>query len=115
MGLLELPNPDSGTDAVTLRDGRHALVYNHTTDARSPLNLAFSDDGLRWSAALVLEREPGEYSYPAIIQSSDGLLHITYTWKRQQIRHVTVDPGLLEPREISDRQWPEAVTESPHE
>lgn len=92
---IELPNPNSGIDAVTLRDGRHLLVYNHTPKGRSPLNLAASSDGKKWSAALVLEDEPGEYSYPAIIQAPDGLVHITYTWKRQKVRHVVVDPAKL--------------------
>ena len=42
---------------------------------------------------LVLEDQPGEYSYPAIIQTSDGLVHATYTWKRQRIKHVVIDAG----------------------
>lgn len=86
-----LPNPNAGTDAVTLKDGRHLIVYNHTTKGRSPLNVAVSKDGQDWQPALVLESEPGEYSYPAIIQSADGLVHITYTWKRQRVRHVVLD------------------------
>jgi len=90
-----LPNPNSAVDAVMLRDGRGLLVYNHTTQGRSPLNVAVSSDGILWEAALVLESEPGEYSYPAVIQSSDGLVHITYTWKRQRIKHVIVDPRKL--------------------
>jgi predicted neuraminidase len=91
--LTELPNPSAGTDAVTLADGRHLLVYNHTTEGRSPLNVAVSPDGKAWSAALVLEDEPeSEFSYPAVIQASDGLVHITYTWKRQRIKHAVVDP-----------------------
>ena len=53
---------------------------------RTPLNLAVSRDGAAWEAALTLETEPGEYSYPAIIQTNDGLVHITYTWKRQRVR-----------------------------
>jgi predicted neuraminidase len=90
-----LPNPNSGIDAVTLQDGRHLLVYNHTSRGRSPLNVAISEDGLRWQSALVLEDEPGEYSYPAVIQSADQRVHITYTWKRQRIKHVVVDPRQL--------------------
>lgn len=93
--LLDLPNPNSGTDAVTLKDGRHLLVYNHTPKGRSPLNVAVSSDGKQWRSALVLESEPGEYSYPAVIQSADGLVHITYTWKRKKVRHVVVDPAKL--------------------
>lgn len=83
-----LPNPNSGIDAVTLADGRHALVYNPTHLGRSPLALALSDDeGQTWRTARVLESEPGEYSYPAVIQTADGALHTTYTWKRERIRH----------------------------
>ena len=88
-----LPNPNAGTDAVTLKDGRHLIVYNHTPKGRSPLNVAVSRDGNDWQPALVLESEPGEYSYPAIIQTADGLVHITYTWKRQRVRHVVLDPA----------------------
>jgi predicted neuraminidase len=106
MQLTTLPNPNSGTDAVTLRDGRHLLIYNHTPKGRSPLNLALSGDGKTWQAALVLESEPGEYSYPAIIQTADGLVHATYTWKRQRIRHAVIDPAKLQPRDFANGDWP---------
>jgi predicted neuraminidase len=106
MTLTTLPNPNSGTDAVTLRDGRHLLVYNHTAKGRSPLNVAISKDGQTWAAALVLESDPGEYSYPAVIQTGDGLVHTVYTWKRQRIKHVVIDPAKLVPNPIVDGQWP---------
>jgi predicted neuraminidase len=95
MTASPLPNPNSGTDATTLADGRHLIVYNHTPKGRSPLNVAVSQDAQHWQAALVLESEPGEYSYPAVIQTADGLVHITYTWKRQRVKHVVVDPNKL--------------------
>jgi predicted neuraminidase len=60
MGDTVLPNPNSGIDAVTLRDGRAFLVYNHTRQGRSPLNAAISADGKIWQAALILEDQPGE-------------------------------------------------------
>jgi predicted neuraminidase len=106
MALTALPNPNSGTDAVTLRDGRHLVIYNHTAKGRTPLNVAVSKDGKTWDAALVLESEPGEYSYPACIQSADGLVHFTYTWKRQRVKHVVVDPAKLESRPIVHGEWP---------
>ena len=114
MSLLDLPNPNSGVDAVTLRDGRHVLVYNHAGrtkgkwDAgREVLNVAVSTDGKAWQAALVLEKEAGqEFSYPAVIQTADGLVHITYTWKRKRIRHVVLDPAKLQLRPIVDGSWP---------
>jgi predicted neuraminidase len=109
LALTALPNPNSGIDAVTLNDGRHLVVYNHTPKGRSPLNVAVSRDGKLWDAALTLEHEPGEYSYPAIIQSSDGQVHITYTWKRQRIKHVAIDPARLKPVPMPDGNWPQEV------
>ncbi len=104
--LTNVPHPGSGIDGVTLADGRHLLVYNHTVAGRSPLNVAISNDGKKWDAALALENTPGEYSYPAIIQSPDGLVHITYTWKRQRVKHVTVDPAKFAIRPFVDGKWP---------
>jgi predicted neuraminidase len=108
MTLTNLPNPNAGTDAVTLKDGRHVLVYNHTSRGRSPLNVAVSRDGYTWQAALELENEPrAEFSYPAVIQTRDGLIHTTYTWKRQKIRHAVVDPEALTLRPMAHGDWPE--------
>lgn len=114
MTLGQLPNNNSGTDATTLRDGRHLIVYNHTTrlagkwsGIRTPLNVSVSKDGETWQAAVVLEDEPGEYSYPSVIQSKDGLVHITYTWKRQRVKHVVIDPAKITPRDLVDGKWPE--------
>jgi len=101
-----LPNSSAGTDAVTLADGRHLLVYNHTARGRTPLNVAMTKDGRSWSAAVVLESEPGEYSYPAVIQTRDGLVHTTYTWKRQRVQHVVLDPAKLELKPMENGQWP---------
>ena len=106
VSLTVLPNPNAGLDAVTLRNGRHMIVYNHTVRGRSPLNVSLSGDGMTWEAALVLEREAGEYSYPAVIQTSDGLVHITYTWKRRRIKHVVIDPLQLVSRPMPAGEWP---------
>jgi predicted neuraminidase len=85
---LDLPNPNAGIDAVRLRDGRFVLVYNHTARGRTPLNLAVSADGEHWTTFHALESEPGEYSYPAMVEAADGSLHITYTWRRTRIKYV---------------------------
>jgi len=90
-----LPNPNSGIDAVQLKDGRSMLIYNNSPKNRYPINIAVSPDGHSWKMALVVEATHGELSYPAIIQTDDGLVHITYTWKRQRIRHVVLDPGKI--------------------
>lgn len=93
---ISLPNPNSAIDAVNLKDGRIALVYNHSKKERNPLNLAISkDDGKNWEMKVILEDNPGEYSYPSVIQTKDGLLHITYTWNYTKIKHVVIDPKLL--------------------
>ncbi|MBO5686256.1 MAG: exo-alpha-sialidase, partial [Alistipes sp.] len=99
MTLLEnLEQNQSGIDAVTLRDGRHVLVYNNfeTIDGtpkgpRTPLSVAVSTDGREWKHALTLEESPiGEYSYPCIIEGRDGTLHILYTWRRVRVKHVEI-------------------------
>ena len=95
----ELPSNNSGTDAVTLKDGRHVLVYNNSKPqlrakkaVRTPLNLALSEDGIHWKPVLTLEDSPiREYSYPAIIQGKDGKLHITFTWRRELIKYMKID------------------------
>ena len=75
-----------------LKDGRALLVYNDTPRGRTPLSVAMSKEGSTWTNVVTLENQPGEYSYPAVIQTSDGKVHVTYTWKRQRIRHVVLKP-----------------------
>jgi predicted neuraminidase len=99
-----LPNNNSGVEALTLADGRHLLLYNHLGGdrkdgwgKRNVLNLAVSKDGLEWEAvAFVEKKEKGEFSYPAMIQTKDGLVHMSYTWNRQKVKHLVVDPAKLE-------------------
>jgi predicted neuraminidase len=64
---------------------------------RYPLNVALSEDGVNWRMAITLEDQPmpNGYAYPAVIQASDGLVHITYTWNRERIKHVVLDPREL--------------------
>ncbi|WP_346238601.1 sialidase family protein [Niabella insulamsoli] len=119
MSALDLPNNNSGTDAVTLKDGRQLMVYNHVLPdsswvrgkgPRTPLNVALSKNGKKWYAALVLEDSPiSQYSYPSVIQSSDGMVHIVYTWRRQKIKYVKVDPDRLKLTKIKNRRWPGKV------
>jgi predicted neuraminidase len=106
LAATSLPNNNSGLDAVNLADGWMLLVYNHTTRGRSPLNVSVSKDGKAWQGALALETDPGEFSYPAMIATPDGKVHITYTWNRKKIRHIELDPAKLTGREIVDGAWP---------
>lgn len=114
--LSTMPNNNSGADAVSLSNGKHLLVYNHIVahdsikngkGPRTPLNLSVSTDGQHWSAALVLEDSPiSQYSYPSIIQSSDGMVHVVYTWRRESIKYARIDPSKLQAGEILNGIWP---------
>jgi alpha-L-fucosidase len=95
---LELPNPNSGIDAVTLKSKLQMIVYNPTVrgkdwwNNRGKLNVAVSVDGIKWKDVAVLENGSSEeYSYPAIIQTRDGRMHITYTYNRKNIQHVVLE------------------------
>ena len=99
----ELPNPNSGIDAVTINNGLQMIIYNHSklednklVGLRTPLNIAVSEDGINWKEVLTLEDQPGEYSYPAIIQGNDGYIHITYTYKRKKVKYIKLDPAKLD-------------------
>lgn len=109
-----LPNNNSGTDAVTLQDGRQLLVYNHVLPPgtlakgpRTPLNVAVSKDGKEWYAVAILEDSPiSQYSYPSVIQTKDGLVHFVYTWRRQRIKHAVLDPKKMQLVKIENGVWP---------
>ena len=85
--LSDVINNQSGTDAVTLKDGRHVLIYNNfetlpgtPKGPRTPLSIAVSEDGINWEHKITLEDSPiSQYSYPSIIQAKDGNLHAVYT------------------------------------
>lgn len=62
---------------------------------------------MNWQVALVLENEPGaEVSHPAIIQPLDGLVHVTYTWKRQEVKHVVIDHSKPMLTPVVNGPWP---------
>jgi predicted neuraminidase len=120
---LVIPNNNSGMDAVTLKDGRQLLVYNHSIRAggtsvgpesgpkgRYLLNVSVSRDGEAWDAVMVLDspkKNPGQFIYPAVIQSRDGLVHITYTYHRRKVKHVVIDPECIkDPTPMPDGKWP---------
>ena len=99
MTLTDVPNNQSGTDAVTLQDGRHVLIYNDfetlpgtKKGVRTPVSIALSDDGTHWRHVLTLEDSPiSQYSYPCIIQGRDGTLHCLYTWRRLRMAYKQID------------------------
>ncbi|MCR4403880.1 MAG: exo-alpha-sialidase [Candidatus Acetothermia bacterium] len=107
-----LPNNNSGIDMERLDSGSLVLAFNPTTPVpglaklhqgwpevmpagfdvwgpRTPLVLALSqDEGKTWPYRLALEEGPGEFSYPAIIQDEQGIIHVAYTYNRKAICHV---------------------------
>lgn len=94
-----LPNPNSGIAALTLKDGRHLLCYHPIARRRrfageklTPLVIAMSDDGVTWNTVCSLESDASDYSYPTVMQSADGKVHIVYTWQWTRIKHVEIDP-----------------------
>jgi len=113
---LGLPNNNSGIEALTLANGRHLLLYNHLGGQgnngwgkRHAIHLAVSDDGIVWKALAVIEKaKEGEFSYPAMIQTKDGLVHMTYTWNRKRVKHVIINPKNLKPGVVlNEEAWPE--------
>ncbi|MBS7605096.1 MAG: sialidase family protein [Candidatus Bathyarchaeia archaeon] len=97
-----IPNPNSGISLIKLRDGNLVLAFNDTHVGRSPLNVALStDEGKTWMYKKVLENGEGEFSYPQLIQSSDGLIHVVYTYRRLTIRHAVFNEEWLKEKEQS--------------
>jgi predicted neuraminidase len=87
---IDLPNPNSGIDAVSLPNSEIVLIFNNSSTERTPLNSAVSRDGEHFRVFSTLEGAPGEYSYPAIIVGNEAVLHMTYTWNRKRIRYVSL-------------------------
>lgn len=97
---ITLTSNDSNSDAVTLNDKRILLAYSNLKPGkRYQLDLACSDDGGQtWRNVLVIEKRNNEnehVSFPTIIQTNDGLVHILYAYLQKQIKHVIVDPKLI--------------------
>lgn len=98
LSATTLKNPNSGTDAVTLRGGRQLIIYNPDLpgkdwwNGRSRLHASISADGLNWTDAFVLEHgSQEEFSYPSVIQTQDGKIHVTYTYDRKNIKYVVLE------------------------
>ena len=98
-----IPNAGSSIELLVLKDGKWAFIGNDEEDGRYRLSLYFSEDeGISWKYKTVLEYDPilkGRYSYPSLIQTADGLLHITYSYQQEKkgesIKYVVVNPNLL--------------------
>ncbi|HLP44647.1 MAG TPA: sialidase family protein [Candidatus Kapabacteria bacterium] len=110
---IDIPNPGSGLNALRLSDGRILLAFNDSPIRRDNLTLAVSNKGptegeyterhgkefQQWQRVAVLENTPGEeFSYPYMIRTRDGKIHLVYTWQRKRIKHVTFNEEWLEKR-----------------
>ncbi len=95
----EIPNTAS-VEICTLTDGKWAFLGNDIDGGRYILSLYISDDeGKTWKWKTKIEDHPkdaGRFSYPSLIQTKDGLLHMTYSFHRNKegksIKYVVVDP-----------------------
>ena len=99
MRLTAMPNNNSGIDLDRLDANRLLMPYNpigKDWGPRTPLNLAVSNDnGETWQDLVSLETEEGEYSYPAIIRSEEGIA-LCYTWRRERVRCWQIPAGVFE-------------------
>jgi len=81
----DIPNTAS-VEAVQLQDGRWLLVGNDVSDGRYQLSIYVSnDEGSTWKKWKELEADPTKKlscSYPALIQSADGMIHISYSYQQ---------------------------------
>jgi predicted neuraminidase len=99
----DIPNPGSSLEAVALRDGSWLMVLNDTENGRARLSAWLSiDEGRSWPHRRAIEDTPGgSYSYPSVIQTADGLVHVSYSHvepapsqggkRREAIKHVAFD------------------------
>lgn len=93
-----LPNNGSGIDLDRTAGGALALAYNPVgmpKGPRTPLVIGVStDNGENWSQAAVVEIEPGEFSYPAVLARGEEIL-LSYTWNRKRIafRRYRIEEG----------------------
>jgi len=91
-----LKNPDSGITMTRLANGHLIVVFNDSQTSRTPLSIARSlDEGKSWEKPLQLESNPGEYSYPCVVQTADEKIHVTYTFRRYAIKHVELNEAWL--------------------
>lgn len=97
---LGLPNPDAALAAIRVDSERLLLVFNNASRGRHNLSVAISQDGgSQWRIIHILEDAPsrwGRFSYPFLVEGTDGLFHLTYTWNRHRIKHVCFNRAWIE-------------------
>ncbi|OGF97950.1 MAG: hypothetical protein A3F83_01565 [Candidatus Glassbacteria bacterium RIFCSPLOWO2_12_FULL_58_11] len=92
----KIRNPSSAIELLALDNGHFVLVFNDTQTNRSSLCLALSlDEGRTWKYQRTLEDAPGRFSYPMLTQTPEGLIHVSYTFRRTSIKHVEVNEAWI--------------------
>jgi predicted neuraminidase len=102
--IEDLPNPNSAIAGLRLSNGDILLAFNDSADYRDNMSIARSDDnGTTWRDLYSFEKvKKGaggtrhKYSYPSLIQTRDGTIHLFYTWRRTKIKHVQFNQAWLE-------------------
>jgi predicted neuraminidase len=91
-------NPNSQTCLIYLKSGRTLLMCNPVQKGRSPLGIFISNDrGNTWIEHSPIENELNqEFSYPAAIQTADGIIHVSYTRYRITIGYCRFDEEWLD-------------------
>ena len=93
-----VPNPDAAVDALRISNDRILLAFNDSAVHRENLRLAVSrSHEMHWTRIATLESGPkGEFSYPFMIRTQDGRIHLVYTWNRKRIKHVTFNESWID-------------------
>ncbi len=97
------PNPGSSSQILRLASGNLLLVFNDDTTFRKELTVALSaDDGYSWSHQRQFIQSESDVIYPSAVQSADGLIHIVYSYGRDQIHHTTFNEAWIVAGEQSE-------------
>ena len=96
-------NPGTSVDVIKLKDGNWVMVYNDLEDGRYSIAVSLSDDeGETWKWTKHLEKDDskkGSFSYPSVIQTKDGMVHISYSYrigeKKKTIKHISLESNWI--------------------
>ena len=94
----DIPNPGSSLEVTVLKNGHWVMAYNDTEDNRNSWAVSLSDDEgktWKWKRHIGQAADQSEsFSYPSLIQTKDGKLHLTYSYGNpsgKTIMHASFD------------------------
>lgn len=100
----QLPNPNAGIFGLKLFNSRQLLLaFNNDEQEREDMTLASSDDnGKTWQVRKIIEQNRLEipdnarqFSYPWLLQTKNGNIHLLYTWHKSHIKHIVFNLSWL--------------------